>query len=119
MEDASMDQTWESIRQKVCRKCVDGDGKGGCRLPIDDSCGLDTFFPEVVQVVSNVHSDSYQDYVNALRANICATCEHQFANGDCKKRDALECALDRYFPVIIEVIETVKRPTVGTEHGPV
>jgi len=113
-----MEQDWGSIRQKVCRKCLDGDGKGGCRLPIDDSCALDKFFPEIVQAVSNVQSDSYQDYVNTLRANICAQCEHQFPDGECKKRDTLECALDRYLPVVIEIIESVKVSSVGTTHGP-
>ncbi len=112
-----MDQDWDSIRQKVCRKCIDGDGKGGCRLPIDDSCGLAKFFPEVVEVLSSVHSDSIRDYVDVLRGNICTHCEYQFANGVCKKRDALDCALDRYLPLIIDVIESVKRSEAGTEHG--
>jgi hypothetical protein len=117
-EGLSMEQYWDSIRQKVCRKCIDGDGKGGCRMPIDESCGLEEFFPEIVQTVSRVHSDSYQDYVEALRANICANCEHQFSSGICKKRDTLECALDRYLPVVIEVIESVKLSAVGTGHKP-
>ena len=119
MEDGNMDMYWDSIRKTVCRKCIDGDGKGGCRLPIDESCGLETFFPEIVQTVSSVHSDSFQDYVGALRANICRNCEHQFADGDCRKRDTLECALDRYLPVVIEVIETVKTTVVEASHGPV
>ena len=113
-----MDQYWDVIRQKVCRKCIDGDGKGGCRLPIDESCGLDKFFPEIVQTVSSVRSASVQDYVEALRANICKNCEHQFANGVCKKRDTLECALDRYFPIVIDVIESVKTSAVEAERGP-
>lgn len=117
-EDLSMEQYWDSIRQKVCRKCIDGDGKGGCRMPIDESCGLEEFFPEIVRTVSSVRSDSYQDYVEALRANICAKCEHQFSNGICKKRDTLECALDRYLPVVIEVIESVKMSVVGTDYKP-
>ncbi len=118
MEDGNMDQHWDSVRQTVCRKCIDGDGKGGCRLPIDESCALDKFFPEIVETVSNVHSGSYQDYINALRANVCKTCEHQFANGDCKKRDTLECALDRYYPVVIDVIENLKTLAAGHSPGP-
>jgi hypothetical protein len=109
-----MDQQWDSIRQRVCRKCIDGDAKGGCRLPVDESCALDKFFPEIVETVSSVHSGSYQDYVDALRARICKSCEHQFSNGFCAKRDSLECALDRYFPVIIEVIDSIKTSAVGT-----
>jgi len=119
-EDTSMDQYWDSIRKNVCRKCIDGDGKGACRLPIDESCGLDKFFPEIVQTVTAVQSDSFQDYVVALRARICANCEHQYADGVCRKRDTLECALDRYLPVVIDIIESVKLSSVvATQHGPI
>ncbi len=114
-----MDAYWDSVRQKVCRKCIDGDGKGGCRLPIDDSCGLAAFFPEIVQTVSSVHSDSMQDYVVALRANICRNCEHQFSDGACRKRDTLECALDRYLPIVLDAIESVRLSVIGDSHGPV
>ncbi len=113
-----MDQHWSVIRARVCRKCIDGDGKGGCRLPIDDSCALDKFFPEIVETVTAVHADSYQDYVNALRARICKSCGHQFADGVCKKRDTLECALDRYFPIVVDVIESVKVSLMGINRGP-
>jgi hypothetical protein len=112
-----MDQYWDSVRQKVCRKCLDGDGKGNCRLPIDDSCGLEEFFPEIVQTVSRMQSSSLQDYVAALRANICAHCEHQFDVGTCRKRDTLECALDRYYPIVIDVIESLRNPAVEQHHG--
>ncbi len=112
-----MDQHWDSIRQRVCRKCIDGDSKGGCRLPVDETCALNTFFPEIVETVSRVHSGSYQDYVDALRARVCMSCEHQFSNGFCAKRNSLECALDRYYPVIIEVIESIKAPAVGAGQG--
>ncbi|HEY6951168.1 MAG TPA: hypothetical protein VI758_02105, partial [Bacteroidota bacterium] len=117
-EDSMMEQPWDSIRQKVCRKCIDGDGKGGCRMPVDDTCSLAAFLPEIVQTVSSVHSDSYQAYIDALRANVCSNCEHQFAGDVCKKRDTLECALDRYYPVVIEVIESVKSAAVGSGHNP-
>ncbi len=108
-----MDQHWDLMKQRVCRKCIDGDGKGGCRLPVDESCALDKFFPEIVETVSGVQSSSYQDYVTALRANVCKSCGHQYATGVCRKRDTLECALDRYFPVVIEVIETIRTSVAG------
>lgn len=118
LEDLSMEQHWDLIRQKLCRKCIDGDGKGGCRLPVDDTCALETLFPEIVQTVTNVQSNSYQAYVDALRTNICSQCRQQFANGVCRKRDSLECALDRYFPIVIDVIESLKMSAVGSGHAP-
>lgn len=103
-----MDQSWDAMRMKVCRKCIDGDGKGNCRLPVDETCALEAFFPELIETVSKVKSSSYGDYVQALRENVCAHCQHQLPNGKCNKRETLECALDRYYPMIIEVIETIK-----------
>lgn len=106
-----MDQSWEVIRMKVCRKCIDSDGKSNCRLPVDETCALEAFFPELLETVNNVRSSSYNDYVEALRQNVCAHCQHQLPNGKCNKRDTLECALDRYYPMIIEAIETIKLMT--------
>lgn len=102
-----MELFWEPLRQRVCAKCIDGDGKGNCRLPQGEVCALEAFLPELVTIVSTVKTDSYQKYVEALRATICAQCNHQ-VEGKCNKRETLECALDRYFPVVLEVIETVK-----------
>lgn len=100
-----MESYWELVREKICRKCIDGDGKGNCRLPVGETCALQVFFPEVVHTIQNVQGSSYDDYVKALRQNICRTCEHQLADGSCFKRDALECALDRYYPLLVTIIE--------------
>lgn len=102
-----MDPFWEPLRLRVCAKCIDGDGKGNCRLPKGDACALEAFLPELVTIVSTVKAYSYQKYVEALRATVCSQCDHQ-TNGRCNKRETLECALDRYFPVVLDVIETVK-----------
>lgn len=102
-----MEHYWEPLRQRVCAKCIDGDGKGNCRLPHGEACALEAFLPELVTIVSTVKADSYQKYVEALRATVCAQCDHQ-VSGRCNKRETLECALDRYFPVVLEVMETVK-----------
>lgn len=103
-----MEAYWDAMRQKVCRKCIDGDRRGGCRLPAGDECSLEKFFPQIVSTVSSMRTDSFDAYVDALRKNVCEHCEHQLSGAKCPKRDALECALDRYYPVVIDVIETVK-----------
>jgi hypothetical protein len=115
--ESIMDLSWEQFQNRVCRKCVDGDNKGRCRLPVDESCTLKEFLPEIVKAVSSIHSESIQDYVDALRSHICETCEHQYANGTCWKRDALECALDRFFPIVIEIIESANATEVGAGHA--
>ena len=103
-----MEQYWNVLKGRVCRKCADGDGKGGCRLPEGDSCALHVFLPEIVGVVTQARLGSFEAYVELLRKTICPRCKHQRPDGACIKRTTLQCALDRYYPLIIEVIESVK-----------
>jgi hypothetical protein len=105
-----MDRIHGAIRQNICRKCMDGDRTGYCRLSEGAQCAIDAFLPTIVETIANVQSSSYEDYVNALRHNICAQCHHQMSNGICVKRDTLECALDRYYPLLVDVIESSLLP---------
>jgi hypothetical protein len=104
-----MDRYWEYMRAKVCRKCIDGDGKGNCRLSVNESCSLKTFFPEIISVVTRSQAETYEECVQSLRETICIQCQHQRDDRTCEKRAMLECALDRYYPLVIEIIETVQR----------
>ncbi|MFQ5797201.1 MAG: hypothetical protein ACE5H0_00750 [Bacteroidota bacterium] len=96
---------WEAVRHKVCANCVDGDGKGNCKLSGENWCGLQEHFPLIVQVVKNVHSDSLGEYIVALRDIVCAQCRHQSPDGLCRYRQAVDCGLDRYFPMVVQAIE--------------
>ena len=100
-----MSTYWEEIQQRICHKCIDGDGKGNCRLPAGETCALKAFLPEIVSTVANVKTDSYDAYLGALRRHVCILCDWQTPDGVCKKRNDLECALDRYYPLVIEIIE--------------
>lgn len=101
----NLEPYWEAVRSKVCVSCVDGDGRGNCRLSGDDRCGLQEHFPLIVQVVKNVHGDSIDEFVVALRDIVCAQCRHQGPNGKCKYRQTVDCGLDRYFPLVVQAIE--------------
>lgn len=101
----NLEPYWEAVRSKVCVNCVDGDGKGECRLTGENRCGLQLHFPLIVQVVKNVHGDSLDEYVVALRDIVCAQCEHQGRNGRCSFRQDVDCGLDRYFPLVVQAIE--------------
>ncbi|MEX0601808.1 MAG: hypothetical protein WD295_00610 [Bacteroidota bacterium] len=106
--EVAMDPYWEAVRMKVCRKCIDGDGKGTCRLPVGEECALEAFFPVLVQTVTSVQGHAIGPYVEALRENVCSHCVHQLPDGTCRKRVTLECALDRYYPVVVEMIESLR-----------
>src|SRR3972149_2498706 len=99
---------WELLHARICHRCIDGDGKGNCRLPATEQCALKVFLPEIITTITKMQSGSYHAYVNALRNQVCSQCDAQRADGTCSKRETLECALDRYYPLIVEVIESVR-----------
>jgi len=65
---------------------------------------IDAFMPQIVQAIQEVRSDKVGDYLASLRENVCADC-HEDKEGICNVRHEIECALDRYFPLIIDAIE--------------
>src|ERR1700741_769126 len=101
-------QYWQAIQQKICPRCLDGDGNGNCRLPIGDECALKSFLSQIVITMANTKSQSIETCINGLRRNVCILWDHQNADTTCKKRNDLECALDRYYPLVVEVIEIVR-----------
>jgi hypothetical protein len=100
---------WQAVRAKVCEKCIDGDGHGNCRLDPSIECALQKYFPLIVDTVRRIKSDQMEDYVRELRLITCAQCKYQTVNGYCIVRDQVDCALDRYFPLVVEAIEEVGR----------
>jgi hypothetical protein len=99
------EEYWQMLQARVCSKCLDGDGQGNCRLAHDGFCALKTYFPKIVEVINCVYSDSMIPYEEQLRLRVCHDCKHENPQGQCKLREQVECALDRYFPLIVEVIE--------------
>lgn len=102
------EQLWPVIQNRICRKCVDGDGLGNCRLPSGVECPLKHFLPEIIQTVTAVDSPDLSAYVALLRVHVCGQCNDQSQDGLCSRRKNLECALDRYFPLVLEVFDMVK-----------
>jgi hypothetical protein len=100
---------WDLIQQRVCSKCIDGDRRGACRIGPERECSLKKYFPQIPDIVSSVQSQSIEPYETKLRNTICAICVHQSPDGVCSVRNDVECALDRYFPLIVEVIEEAQR----------
>lgn len=104
-----LEQYWDAVQRTVCRKCVDSDAKGNCRLTGEEECGLRLHFPKIVDTVLSVEADTLDPYIEALRRNVCAYCRHQSPDGTCMFRGRADCGLDRYFPMIVEAVEEVRR----------
>lgn len=101
-----MDVHEQSIRTKVCAHCIERTGRGMCGTQQREDCALNRFLPEIVGIVNVVKSDSLHDYVHELRSKICVSCKDN-QEGVCGLRNSLECALDRYFPLVVEAVEQV------------
>jgi hypothetical protein len=99
------DEYWMMMRAKICSRCVDGDGSGGCRIAHTQECALKKYFPQILEVVGSSYSGSIEPYEQKLRNKVCGLCIHQSSSGVCSLRNEVDCALDRYFPMIVQVIE--------------
>lgn len=109
----------EEIQARICPKCIDGDGKGNCLISHGAECAVKVFFPQIVEAVHSAHSTSMEAYESALREKVCGVCSHQASDGKCTLRNDVECALDRYFPLIVQAIEEldVKRRLSSSATG--
>ncbi len=99
---------WQAVSQKICSKCIDGDGVGNCRLNEREECALIAHFPQIIQTVLSIRSDNVEPYVAALRQNVCTNCIHHSSDGKCQVRSSVDCGLDRYYPLIVAAIEEVR-----------
>jgi len=113
----SEEQYWEVIQSRVCEKCLDGDGKGGCVIAHSTECALKKYFPQIIEVINSTYSSSMQPYVEQLRSKICGICVHQSEAGRCSVRNEVECALDRYFPLVVQAIEEAQFKERVTKTG--
>ena len=94
----------EALEGAICKRCVDGDGSGAC-LVSGDACAVKKYLPQILEVVGSTYSTSIDAYEAQLRSRVCGHCTYQSANGLCDLRNSVECALDRYFPLIVQVVE--------------
>jgi hypothetical protein len=110
------EEYWEALQAKICVKCADGDGQGGCQIGEGKDCALKMYLPRILEVVNSVYSASIEPYEEQLRTRVCGHCVHQSADGSCHLRHDIDCALDRYYPLIVQVIEeTQLKKRLGTK----
>ena len=97
----------EALRTRICSVCVDRPLEGVCHLEEEHECALFNL-PRIIQAVSSVHSDLLDDYVAAIRRDVCSQCVHQDDSGICRVREEVRCVLDRYLLLIVQTIEHVQ-----------
>lgn len=103
-----MEEYLKAIKEKVCTICVDSDESGQCKMTDEEFCAVELNIDKIVAAVNSVDSDRTEDYIEALHDYVCVSCKNETDAGNCKLRNDVNCALDRYFPHIVEVIKSVQ-----------
>lgn len=95
----------KALRARICPNCVRYTRKHGCSLPEDRPCSLFSNLEEIVHIVGETRSQRIDPYVEPLRNRVCGACHFQDDHGRCPCRENIDCALDTYYPIIVEEIE--------------
>jgi hypothetical protein len=93
------------VRNRICGVCSDRTVDGTCGLEEPDECALFRLFPQVAQAIRSTHSDDIQDYIDAIRRDVCSVCAAQDNEGHCGLREQVRCSLDAYLLLVVELIE--------------
>jgi hypothetical protein len=93
------------VRKRICAVCSDRKLDGTCGLEQPADCALFRLFPQVAEAIQSTNSDNLQDYIDAIRRNVCSVCTSQDTAGDCGIRQEVRCALDAYLLLVVEAIE--------------
>lgn len=101
-----MDKYLKAIKQNVCTICVDSNEEGGCSLNEKETCAVELYLPQIIDIVHNTDSEMTQELQNKLRETICVECRTQ-EGGNCYLREDANCSLDRYSSLIVETIQRV------------
>jgi len=101
-----MDKYLKALKENVCAICVDSSDKGKCTLNAKETCAVELYFPQIIEVVHSIRSNKMIDYQNRLKETICTQCRDK-EGGNCYLREDSNCSLDRYFPFIVDIIHKV------------
>jgi hypothetical protein len=108
-EDSIMERTLaeleEIVRNRICGVCSDRKTDGTCGLEEPGQCALFRLFPRVAEAIRTTHSDDLEDYIDAIRMNVCTVCMAQDSDGSCGLRQEVRCALEAYLLLVVEAIE--------------
>lgn len=107
-EDKSFAQLEEMLRSSICKVCIERTAKGKCGLTDEQECALFLHFPKMVRAISLVDSDRMVDYVDSIRKYVCSECPGQDEDGICLERSEVRCVLNRYLPLIVDIIEEAR-----------
>jgi hypothetical protein len=117
--DRSLVELEAVVRNRICRVCTERTMEGQCGLEEPSRCALFRLFPQVAHAIQSVKSDDIQQYIDAIRRDVCSVCVDQANDASCETRQEVRCALDAYLLLVVDAIEeatgkTFNKTALGT-----
>ncbi|MBI3316314.1 MAG: hypothetical protein HYZ87_05000 [Candidatus Omnitrophica bacterium] len=107
----------EAIKTFVCEHCIDHGADGVCHSKDPQSCAVFRYLKDLVEIAFELHERKVEPYAQAVRQRLCLTCKNSSADGEkCGVRECLDCALDRYLPLVLEAIEKVQSTLAASKN---
>lgn len=103
----NIDKYLKAVKENICSICVDSNTEGGCTLTDKEKCAVEIFLPEIIDIIHNSSSDDIYDLHQALREKVCTECRTSEDKDNCYLRNDSNCALDRYYSLIVETVHKV------------
>ena len=94
----------EAIQKYVCAKCIDSGEKGVYHSKDPQGCYVLRNLPELIKIALDLHKREVEPYLKAVREHVCANCANSH-EGHCAIREASNCSLDIYLPLVLEALE--------------
>ncbi len=92
------------LEEDICKVCVHRTADHRCALSDSGQCPIFRWAEQLAALVQELQSDRLQDYEARIQASICPEC-HQAADGTCSEREHLNCPLDLYLALVLEIFE--------------
>lgn len=96
------------IKEKICSICVDSDAQGKCLLSDDEICAIEAYLPKILKIIKNLEDKTIDECVEVLKKEICSHCFNN-SDGNCKLSKDANCALERYFPYMAEILISIEK----------
>jgi hypothetical protein len=96
----------DRLHAVICPVCTERRADGSCGLERIDECPITTHLDSLVYAAVTIQSPRMDEYVGALRKDICPTCRHRTLPSDrCEIRGEGHCALDSFLEPALEVVD--------------
>ncbi len=115
----------EDLQARILRR-IDSEVSPNCmhRLPSaeclklnDLPCPMVSNLDRIIDIVRSESAEGIEPYVERLRADVCRHCGMEDANGRCELRDRVDCCLDAFFVLVVQIVEDELSRTAPDQGG--